>query len=88
MMSLEWKLKYMGHYVRNYMLYMPFTHRSTLTMNTNGGSRWEKGDAFKTGNINVDYLSLRQKSFLFLDEDDFSRIMEFLRVELKVSTEE
>lgn len=25
-----------GHYVRNYMLHMPFTHRSTLTMNING----------------------------------------------------
>jgi hypothetical protein len=45
-----------GHYVRNYMLHMPFTHRSTLTMNTNrAGEGWREIPS-KAGNINVDYL--------------------------------
>lgn len=56
-----------NHYVRNYMLHMPFTHRSTLTMNTNrfiwGGVGVGRENAFdETGIIsrylNVDYLSL------------------------------
>lgn len=47
----------MVHYVRNYMLHMPFTHRSTLTMNTNRFSVEGDGEILSAaGNINVDYL--------------------------------
>lgn len=33
--SVGMEAKTHSHYVRNYMLHMPFTHRSTLAMNTN-----------------------------------------------------
>lgn len=53
-----------NHYVRNYMLHMPFTHRSTLTMNTNrfieGGVR---RNAFKTENIFKRGLSILRFKF-------------------------